>query len=206
MKPSKSLSLMSVLALAIGSQFAAPQVSEAVVRVYQVSFSGKAAIRPKGTPLGNSFARVGFLIYDTNTPNQSQTIEVFRNRTYQLNGNLLVNIFPAAIGLTPTDLNADGLNDTELAVLGFTSGSNTSSRILAGAIPRNGFRIGNTTFFQTAKAISGYGCVTVPGTDHFFVREKWTINGFSASNPVNTNAGVALVVAYLAGRGYIQVP
>lgn len=90
--------------------------------------------------------------------------------------------------------------------MGFGFGSTTHSRILAGAIPRNGFRIGNTTFFQTAKALSGYGCVTVSGVDHYFIREKWAINGFSANNPANVAAGVNLVVAYLLSRGYVVAP
>jgi hypothetical protein len=195
-----------VVAAALLAMMVATESANAVVRVYSVSFGAKAAIRPKGTPTGNSFARSGYLIFDTNNPNQSQTVEIFRNKTFQVNGAFLVNIFPAAINLQPADLNADTITDREIALIGFQSGVNTSSRVLIGSVPRNGFRIGNTTFFQTAKTIGGYGAVTVPGTDHFFVRERWTINSFSASNPVNTNAGVTLATAYLLGRGYIQIP
>jgi len=209
MKPRRSLPV--VVALGLLLVFVATESAEAVVRVYNVSFGARGAVRPRAVPAGNSFARSGYLIFDTVNPANSVTIEVFRKtKTFQVGtigspSNLWFNIFPSQIGLIPADLNNDTITDREIASIGFQFNGQTSSRVVIGSVPRNGFRIGNTTFFQTAKVIGGFGSLTVPLTEHYSIRERWAINSFSASNPVNTNAGASLVTVYLVGRGWSQI-
>ncbi len=196
------------LALAIGLLLLAGSIasSKADIRIYRTTFSGKAAVFPRRAPNGNSQFRRGYLVYDSNNPANSQTIEVFPNRTYQVNGTLLNLIFPSQIGLAPFDRNNDTTNETELALVGFTSGGDFRARLYRGAIPRFGIRLQGQTFFGTSRFLRGVGSDTVFGVDHFRVTNILRLDARTGALPGNTNAGVLLVTADLAGRGFTQVP
>src|SRR5947209_8596662 len=113
--------------------FAANHEAQAVIRIYKITSSSRALLAP-----ANSIAISGYLVYDTNNSANSQTIEVRRNRTYSVNTRLLDVIVPSAIGLFPTDRTKDGVNDTEVALIGFTANGISYAGAYIGAIPRLG--------------------------------------------------------------------
>ena len=192
-----------ILGLAIAIAMLAAPRAEAAIRIYKVTIVQKAVFFKE-----NSITSVGYLIYDTTTPANSQTVEVFKNKTYATNGDLLQYIFPSQVALGTLDKNDDNVMDTEFALVGFQTGANptiTQSRAYIGPVPKNGFRIGNTTFFQTAKALKGVGGVNVPGLDYFVRADSLKIDPLSGANPADTNAGITLVTAQLAAKGYSEV-
>jgi hypothetical protein len=180
--------------------------AQAVVRIYKVTYSGKAVLFPK---LRN-FVDTGFVIYDTANPVNSATIQVFKNKTFQVNGAMFADVFPSQVGLQPADRlpapAGDTINDTEFALIAFSNGNIRHARSLIGAIPKLPFRIGTTIFVNTAKSLKGVGSLTNPTFDHFTIKEAWTLDKLSASNPADINAGVVLVAAQLAAKGFTQIP
>lgn len=191
------------IVVAMGFYGAGVTSAEAQVRVYKVTFNAKARVFPSSTPgRGNSFKHTGYIIYAPPSIGgpAAQVVEVFRNKTFQVNGPMINTITPGIVALNPIDRSRNGVNDHEFG----TATANGMARSYMGAIPRNGFRLGNVIFSQTAKSVSGRGSVI--GTDHFTVSDTWTIASQSGAGPVNTAAGVTLVTAYLVGRGYVQVP
>ncbi|HEV7867217.1 MAG TPA: hypothetical protein VGO90_06015 [Chthoniobacteraceae bacterium] len=208
MRCAKTLSfaaLLGFLVLAAGTQSA-----EAAIHIYKVTFSGKAQFFPKPEPIGNSLKSMGYLIYDTNAPANSQTVEIFSNKTYRVNGLLLQLIFPSQIGLAAIDRDEDGFNETASALVGFQNGNTTVARSYIGAVPKSPFSINGVTFINTSKALKGKGSVVTAGLDLFTVTDSWKFDSLSALPGVatsnNSNDGVTAVIVYLQGKGYQAAP
>lgn len=186
--------------------FAGTPQAEAIVVIYKVTVASKAQFFPKVAPLGNSVTSTGYLIFDTNTPANSQTVEVFRNKTFQLNGNLLQRIFPSQIGLGALDKNLDGFAETLNALLGFQTGGTTHARSYIGTIPKNGFFLKGQLFTGLSRTLKGKGTLVVAGNDLLTRTETFTIDTLSAALPNDTNVGTNAVVVLLVSKGYTQVP
>lgn len=196
----KTLFLLGALLL-----FAATHEAQAVIRIYKLTSSSRALLSP-----ANSITISGYLIYDTANPANSQAIEVRKNRTYSVNTRLLNVIVPSAIGLVPIDKTRDGVNDTEVALIGFSVNGVSYAGAYIGAIPRLGFRLNNSVVFQTAKSLKGTGSTTVSTQaqfENFTQSQTLTIDPLTAANPApaDTNQGVGLVTAKLAGMGFTNV-
>jgi hypothetical protein len=183
---------------------------EAAIHIYKVTFVGKALFFPKLVPIGNGIKHSGYLIYNTANPANSQTIEVFKNRTFQLNGQMLQAMFPSQIGIGAIDRDGNGINETASALIGFQSGGSTHARAYIGTVPAAGFRVNGVTFPGIARSLKGVGAVTSAGVDNFAVQDSWRFDPLSALQGVvgsnNTNDGVAAVQVHLQSRGYVQVP
>lgn len=197
-----ALSLLASASMLIAS---APQ-AEAAIIIYKVTVISTAQFFPKAFPLGNSVKSTGYLIYDTITPANSQTVEVFRNKTYQVNGQLLQRIFPSQIGLGAFDKNNDGFDETLNALVAFTSGNATHARSYIGTIPKRGFFIRGTPFIGFSKTLKGKGTVVVSGSDLLTRKETFTIDPLSAAEPNSVAVGVNGVVTLLESKRYNQVP
>lgn len=203
MKPRNRL-LSSLIALAFVMAFTA--TTQAAAIVYSVTFSANARFFPKHvTRGGNTFSHRGFLIYNPANPASSITVELIPGtKTYRIQGAMINNIAPSSIGFGVLDRNSDAFPETQAGLIGFTSGV-TVSRSYVGLIPRAGFRFGNSVpITGIARVLRGFGSVT--GADHFRTAEVWRVHPFTAAQPLDTNAGLALVTANLAGRGFSQVP
>ncbi len=188
------------LTVALGSLFFLGDTphAEAVVRIYKVTISAKAVFFT-----ANSFTRKGYLIYDDTGATVPQVVEVLPNRKYQVNGaGFLSLVSPSQIAFFPIDRNGDTVKETESALLGFQTGNTTEARAYGGAIPKFGFRIGNTTYVGFSKSLKGKGAVSVNNLDNFGRSDSFTIDTLMGANPVNTNAGVALVTAFLEGKNF----
>jgi hypothetical protein len=209
MKTTRAIRNIAFAAAALAA-FGAVSTAGAAIHVYKITFVGTPLFFPKAPPLGNAVKSSGYLIYDTVTPGNSQAVEVFKNKTYQLNGPLLTRIFPVAIGITPIDRNSDGFFETASSLVGFQSGGNTNARAYIGMIPKNGFKLGNVLFTGIARSLKGSGSVTSSAVDLFAIRDAWTLDALSALPGVvgsnNTNDGVAAVAVFLQSKGYVQVP
>jgi hypothetical protein len=208
MKPPFRLAL-SVLLGATFLGVAAPR-GEAAIHIYKLTFAGKPLFFPKNPPLGNAVKSSGFLIYDTVNPANSQTVEVFKNKTFQFNGPLLQRIFPSQISFAALDRNNDGTFETASALVGYQNGATNDARAYIGSIPKLGFRIKEILFTGIAKALKGTGAVTVGGLDHFTISDKWKLDALSALPTVvgsnNTNDGRAAVQVFLESKGFVLVP
>lgn len=193
-----------IVVVGLGFYGAATSSAEAQVRIYKVTFTAKARAFPKFVPAlnGRSFRHSGYIIYAPPSIGgpAAQTVEVFKNKTYQVNGSMLGSITPQIVALTPIDRNNNGVPETEF---GF-AGGNGMARSYMGKYPANGFRFGNVVFLQTARVLYGRGSVI--GADHWTVTDKWIMNTQSGAAPANTAAGVTLVTAFLAGKGFVSVP
>lgn len=209
MKTGKSLSVTLLLAALVFAVGVRP--AHAAIHIYKVTFTATAQFFPKVAPLGNTQKATGYLIYDTATPNNSQTVQVFTNKTYKFNanGNLLGLIFPSQITISTLDRNNDGFFETANALVGFQSGATSVARSYIGTIPRPpGFKISGVFFNGIARSLKGAGSVVTSGVDRFTVSDTWTFDSLSALPAVtgsnNTNDGVTAVVAYLQGKGFVQ--
>lgn len=198
MKSNKRFAFITLIGAFLLAGLATP--AHAVIRVYKVSISAKATFFS-----ANSFKMSGYLIYDTATPGNSQTVQVRSNKTFTVNTGMLTVIFPSQIFLVPIDKNTDGFNDTESALVGFQSGGATNARSYNGAIPKNGFRIQNTTFLGTARSLKGNGAVTVGANDQYIRTDTFTLDTLSAANPATTDVGRDAVIALLVAKGYQNV-
>ena len=174
--------------------------ARAEIRIYKVKVTAKATFFKT-----NSFSNVGYLIYDTTNPGAAQTIQVFqRTKTFRINDALLDVLAPAALGFFTLDRNNDQILDTEGATGAFQNGGFIHAMTYIGIIPRNGFRIANKTFFQTARSLKGKGSVNVAGTDFFTRTDTFTIDPLSANiNLATTQDGVTVVRAQLEGKGFL---
>ena len=192
--------LLSLIVIAF--TLASAATSQAAVVIYSVTFSAKARFFPRASPFGNSFSHRGFLIYDSTTPGQSQSVELMpRTRTYRVNGAMISNITPSSTSFFQLDRNNDSFFETQGGMIGGTG----ISRSYLGGIPRAGIRFGNSVPISGfARILKGAGSVT--GGDHFTTREVWRMHPFTAVGPVNTNAGVLLITGNLASRVFTQVP
>jgi hypothetical protein len=191
--------------LLIGALFfvASACSAQAAIRIYKVTFKATALLNPKA----NSFLDVGYVIYDSANPGNSQTVEIFKNKTYQINGGMLARIVPSQVALGALDTNADAVADTEAATVGFQSGGLYSARSYIGKIPPAGIRVGIVTVVLTAKSLKGQGEASNLGVNSFAISDTWTFDTLSVTgNPANTAAGVLLVQALLQGKGYTQIP
>lgn len=194
---------LTTLLLGLIMLLAGTPAAEAEIRIYKVKVTAKATFFSV-----SSFSSSGYLVFDTLNPGSSSTIQVFtRTKTYQVNTGLLDVISPAALGFFTLDRNNDAILDTEGATAAFQAGNVAHTLTYIGAIPRNGFRIGNKTFFQTARALKGKGSVNVGNLDFFTRTDTFTIDPLSANpNLVTTNDGVILVRTQLEGKGFLFDP
>lgn len=201
----KSHRSLLVLTLALLSFAVSARDAQAAIRIYRISSVSRALLVPQ-----TSISVAGYLIYDTAAPGNSQTVEVRKNKTYVVNGRLSGVILPGAINFRTLDLNRDTFVDTEFALIGFQGSGVTYAGAYGGPIPRNGFIINNTTFFQTAKGLRGGGTTTVNTQnqfEYFTQGQSLVIDALTASNPapMNTTQGTSLVTARLTGFGYTAV-
>lgn len=207
MKSCPKLALPSLAALLffVAGTYRADAVLPQVV-VYKVTVTSKAQFFPKNAPAGNSAKSSGYLIYDVQTPANSQTVEVFKNKTYQVNGTLLQRIFPAAIGLAALDRNNDGFAETLNSLLGFQNGNQTHARSYIGTIPKNGFFLKGTLITQLSKTMKGKGTVVVGGNDLLTRTEAFVVDPLTSALPNSTNVGRDAVIAILESKGFNIVP
>jgi hypothetical protein len=197
-----------LLALVFGfSLYAASSTSaEAQVRIYKVTFTAKARVFTKTQPAGNTFKHSGYIVYAPPSIGgpAAQTIEIFKNKTYSVNGTMRDTIAPGSVALVPIDRSRNSIFDHEYGL----AGAGGMGRSYLGVIPRNPFRIGNVTFTNTARSVLGRGSVLAngvvnPPVEHFTITDKWTLDVRSGAGPVDTTAGVTLVTAFLASKGYV---
>ena len=214
MKTAKSTAFLPLLGLVF--LLAQSRPAQAAIHIYKVTFSAKAQFFPRLTTQipnpGNSRKSTGYLIYDTVTPANSQTVEIFTNKTYRLNALLLNLIFPSQVLVGGIDRTVppDGFAETAAALVAFQTGGSFVARSYQGVIPKVPFKIKNIVFANIAKSLKGAGSVTTPGSDRLTVLDTWTFDPLSALQGVvgsnNTNDGVAAVEVFLQGKNYIEVP
>lgn len=198
----KTRNRLLVSLLVIAFTLASAATSQAVVVIYSVTFSAKARFFPRPSPRGNSILHRGYLIYDTANPGSSISVELSgRTRTYQVQGAMINNIAPSSIGFGVLDRNSDAFFETQAGQIG----AGGVSRSYLGIIPRPGIRFGNSVpLTGLARVLRGVGAAS--GADHFRTNDVWRMHPLTAAGPVNTNAGLVLLQANLAGRRYTQVP
>jgi len=193
--------LISLVALTV--TLASVTTSQAVVVIYKVSFNAKARFFSKNLPNGNSFKHRGYLVYDTANPGASFTVELVpKTKTYRIQSTMINNIAPSSIGFFVLDRNTDAFSETQGGLISGTG----ISRSYLGKISRKGIRFGNSVpLTGLAKTLRGEGSVTGQ-SDYFKTSDVWKMDKLTAAGPVNTNAGLNLVTAFLAGKNYVQVP
>jgi hypothetical protein len=199
-------SLVSTLFAAIFLFAASATPVQAIVLVYKVTYTAKALL----FPALHSFKDVGYVIYDTNTPGNSQTVQVFSNKTYAVNGDMLSDIFPSQVAITPADRlpapAGDTINDTAFALIAFNNGNIFHSRSLLGAISKKPFSIGSTVFTNVSKSLKGKGSLTNATFDHFTVTESWVLDlPVTGANPTTTDVARDAVISRLELQGFNQV-
>ena len=181
--------------------------SDAQVLVYKGTFKGQARYFPRSGAQGNTFVNRGYLIYNPANPGAATTIEIFgRTRTFQVNGPMVNNVVPSAIGFFNLDRNSDAFFETKAGNIGFTNGGLTVSRSYLGRIPRAGISFPRRApILGFARVLRGLGSVTATGTDVFRTSEVWRMQPLTGDLPNNTNTAVTAVIALLVQRGFTQI-
>ena len=199
---------MSVLLLCVAFLFAGTSRSEAQGRIliFKVTYTGKAKFLPKLLPDGNGIKITGYLIYDTAAPANSQTLELFSDKTYEVNTRMLTLIAPDQVIFSPFDKNNDGFPEIASALVGFTVGNDTFvARSYTGTNPRVVYKVGGQ-FFSGPRSVRGIGSVTVFNEDHYTISDTWTLDPLSGVaavyNSINTNDGLTAVKNFVEARHY----
>lgn len=195
MKTPRLFSLLLIaLLLAAGAREA-----QALILVYRVTSTARALNFPR-----NTVTVSGYLFFDTNNAANSQTIEVFRNKTYSVNGALFNLLTPANFNLNASDSNNDTVLDVVAPLIAVSGQGFSDARALRGLVPRTGFRIGTNPlpYTNVARTLRGYGSRVLFGNDLFTRTDVLTIHVLTGANPASTNVARDKIAGDLATLGY----
>jgi hypothetical protein len=188
------------------------------VRIYSVTYNGRATFSRKQEPVGNSFRHRGFLIYNAANPVLSQTVVILPDRRYRVASVLsspadtfFVRLRPDLFGLESLDLSGNGRFDTEVGFLNaffnLPGGLlQTRSVLLRGSISKRGFRVGSVPFPASAKTLRFRGSEGIPEKDFLNLAATLRTHKLNSSAPMDVDAGTLLVTEDLDRRGYQVMP
>jgi len=200
-----------VLVMILGSVSDAGAQTAPPIRIYKVTYSAKASLRPATVPRGNSFRHTGYVIYNIQNPAQSVTVELLPQRRFQTNGPMLGNVVPSSVGLFTFDRTGNGVIDTEFSFIGLSGATASRTAFLRGPIPARGFRVGLVPFNNASRSLTYAGrrfdTLNFQGFfDVWNLTGKWRIDGvLNRTTPATVTDGVTLVQAHLLGRRFTSL-